>query len=84
MLLGVVAGASTFFGRAGAFDEFGLRDFCLFFIRGNDGGPSAQAAKNGRNLPNEVIRGLVVKPALGAITELVAASDPMLKDGLYN
>src|SRR4051812_41658560 len=32
ILLGV-AGASTFFGRAGAFDGFALWDFCLFFIK---------------------------------------------------
>jgi hypothetical protein len=56
----------------------------FIFHQGDDGGPSAQAAKKGSNLPNEVILGLAVKPAQGAITELVATSDPMLKDGLYN
>jgi hypothetical protein len=56
----------------------------FIFHQGNDGGPSAQAAKKGSNLPNEVILTLAVKPAQGAITELVATSDPMLKDGLYN
>lgn len=83
MLLGV-GGASTFFGRAGAFDDLDLRNFELFFIGGNNGRPSAQAAKKGRNLPNEVIPRLAVKPTQRAITELVATSDPMLKDGLYN
>jgi hypothetical protein len=53
-------------------------------MRVNNGGLSAQAAKKGSNLPNEVILRSAVKPAPGAITELVATSDPMLKDGLYH
>jgi len=81
MLLGL-AGAATFLGWAGALGDLDLRNFEAFFILGNNGGPAAQAAKKGSNLPNEVILRSVVKPAQGAITELVATSDPMLKDGL--
>lgn len=78
-MLSGVAGAGTFLD---AVEELGLGSFVFFFIF-NNGEPSAQAAKKGRNLPNEVILRPAVKPAQGAITELDGTPDPMLKDGLY-
>ena len=78
-MLSGVAGAGTFLDTV---EELGLGSFVFFFMVYN-GEPSAQAAKKGRNLPNEVIPRPAMKPPQGAITELDATPDPMLKDGLY-